>query len=38
MNRVYGAGAARRVVFVGFLVGVACSLIGSQIQGEFGRW
>ena len=36
MNRVYGAAAARRVVFVGFLVGVACSLIGTQIIGEFG--
>lgn len=36
MNRVYGAQAARRVVFVGFSVGVACSLIGTQIMGEFG--
>jgi hypothetical protein len=36
MNRVYGASAARRVVFAGFLVGVACSLIGTQISGEFG--
>lgn len=36
MNRVYGASTARRVVFVGFLVGVACSLIGTQIMGEFG--
>jgi hypothetical protein len=36
MNRVYGASAARRVVFTGFLVGVACSLIGTQIIGEFG--
>lgn len=36
MNRVYGVSAARRVVFVGFLVGVACSLIGTQIMGEFG--
>lgn len=32
MNRVYGAAAARRVVFVGFLVGIVCSLIGSQIM------
>ena len=32
MNRVYGAGPARRVVFVGFIVGVICSLIGSQIM------
>ena len=36
MNRVYGVSAARRVVFVGFLVGVVCSLIGTQIMGEFG--
>ncbi|WP_417713697.1 queuosine precursor transporter [Pseudophaeobacter arcticus] len=36
MNRVYGAGPARRVVFVGFVVGVICSLIGTQIIGEFG--
>jgi uncharacterized integral membrane protein (TIGR00697 family) len=36
MNRVYGARAAHRVVFAGFLVGVACSLIGTQIMGEFG--
>ncbi len=32
MNRVYGASAARKVVFVGFIVGVICSLIGSQIM------
>ncbi len=36
MNRVYGPNAARRVVFIGFLTGVACSLIGTQIMGEFG--
>ncbi|MCU0900134.1 MAG: queuosine precursor transporter [Cypionkella sp.] len=35
-NRLYGAHAARRVVFFGFAVGVACSLIGTQIMGEFG--
>ena len=33
MNRVYGVQAARRVVFAGFLVGVGCSLIGTQIIG-----
>jgi uncharacterized integral membrane protein (TIGR00697 family) len=33
MNRMYGASAARRVIFVGFIVGVICSLIGTQIQG-----
>ena len=36
MNRVYGVAAARKVVFAGFLVGVACSMIGTQIMGEFG--
>lgn len=36
MNRFYGARRARVVVFVGFLVGVICSLIGTQIQGDFG--
>ena len=35
-NRVYGAGPARRVVLAGFVVGVICSLIGTQIMGEFG--
>ncbi len=36
MNRVYGVTAARKVVFAGFVVGVICSLIGTQIMGEFG--
>ena len=36
MNRIYGANAARRVIFVGCVVGVICSLIGTQMQGEFG--
>ena len=36
MNRAYGASAARRVVIVGFVVGLICSLIGTQIMGEFG--
>lgn len=36
INRVYGPQAAQRVVLAGFVVGVACSLVGSQIQGEFG--
>ena len=34
MNRVYGAAAARRVVFAGFVVGIFCSLIGTQITVE----
>ncbi len=36
MNRVYGVGPARRVVLIGFIVGVLCSMIGTQIHGEFG--
>jgi uncharacterized integral membrane protein (TIGR00697 family) len=35
-NRLQGAAAARRVVWTGFATGVVCSLIGSQMQGEFG--
>ena len=35
-NRFQGAVAARRVVWAGFAVGVMCSLVGSQIHGEFG--
>ena len=36
MNRVYGVAAARRVVFAGFIMGIICSLIGSQIMLEYG--
>jgi len=36
MNRVYGPRVARKVVWAGFAVGVACSLVGTQIVGEFG--
>ncbi|MXQ08327.1 queuosine precursor transporter [Alphaproteobacteria bacterium GH1-50] len=36
MNRIYGPSTARKVVFAGFVTGVICSLIGTQIQGEFG--
>lgn len=32
MNRVYGPSAARKVVFSGLVVGIVCSLIGSQIM------
>lgn len=35
-NRLYGVAAARRVVLAGFGVGLLCSLIGTQIMGEFG--
>jgi uncharacterized integral membrane protein (TIGR00697 family) len=32
MNRIYGAAAARKVVLAGFITGVICSLIGTQIM------
>ena len=35
-NRLYGADKARKVVLAGFVVGVVCSLIGTQIHGEYG--
>jgi queuosine precursor transporter len=35
-NRFQGAAAARKVVIVGFVIGVICSFIGTQIMGEFG--
>ena len=36
MTRVYGVSAARKVVLAGFIVGIGCSFIGTQIVGEFG--
>ncbi len=35
-NRVYGPAAARRVVLAGFATGLVCSLVGTQISGQFG--
>lgn len=35
-NRLHGPAAARRVVYAGFAVGLACSLAGTQIEGSFG--
>ncbi len=35
-NRIYGARSARIVVLAGFVTGIICSLIGTQIMGEFG--
>ncbi len=35
-NRLQGSAAARRVVLAGFATGIVCSLIGTQIVGEFG--
>lgn len=36
VNRLHGPAAARRVVLWGFLVGLACSAVGTQIEGTFG--
>lgn len=36
VNRLQGPQAARKVVIAGFLTGILCSLIGTQIIGEFG--
>lgn len=36
INRLEGVTAARRVVLVGFVAGLVCSVIGTQIMGEFG--
>lgn len=36
VNRLAGAKAARQVVYAGFVVGLVCSWIGTQITGEFG--
>jgi queuosine precursor transporter len=35
-NRLFGVSAARKVVLAGFGVGLLCSLIGTQISGEYG--
>ena len=35
-NRRHGAALARKVVLFGFATGLACSLVGTQIEGEFG--
>ena len=36
VNKLEGPKRARKVILWGFVVGVFCSLIGSQIEGEFG--
>ena len=36
MNRLHGPRAARQVILVGFVVGLACSFVGSQIEGPLG--
>ncbi|WOI56131.1 queuosine precursor transporter [Palleronia sp. LCG004] len=35
-NRLLGARDARKVVLAGFVVGLACSFVGTRIEGEFG--
>ncbi|MDX5349290.1 MAG: queuosine precursor transporter [Paracoccaceae bacterium] len=35
-NRLLGPAAARRVVLAGFVTGILCSFVGTQIMGEFG--
>ncbi|WP_035026858.1 queuosine precursor transporter [Gemmobacter nectariphilus] len=35
-NRLHGAAAARKVVLAGFATGLVCSVIGTQIMGDFG--
>lgn len=35
-NRLQGPAAARRVVLAGFVAGLACSAVGTQIEGAFG--
>ena len=35
-NRAYGVRVAKKVVLAGFAIGVACSLVGTQISGAFG--
>ena len=34
MNRLYGPRAARKVIAAGFVVGILCSLIGTQVMIE----
>lgn len=35
-NRFEGPAAARKVVLAGFVTGILCSFVGTQIMGEFG--
>ena len=35
-NRLQGVQAARRVVLAGFVAGLACSFVGTQLHNEFG--
>jgi len=35
-NRLQGVAAARRIVLAGFATGLVCSVIGTQVIGDFG--
>ena len=35
-NRFYGKNAARKVVLFGFIIGLVCSFMGTQVYGDFG--
>ncbi len=35
-NRLHGPDTARKVVLAGFAAGLVCSLVGTQVVGEFG--
>ncbi|MBK6468528.1 MAG: queuosine precursor transporter [Rhodobacter sp.] len=35
-NRLHGPVAAARVIVTGFVLGIACSVVGAQIEGAFG--
>ena len=36
MNRVYGPVIARKIILVGFFTGIICSLVGTQIENDYG--
>jgi queuosine precursor transporter len=36
VNRLHGPAAARKVILAGFATGLACSFVGTQIEGAFG--
>jgi hypothetical protein len=36
MNRLYGPSVARKIIIAGFITGIICSIIGSQIENEYG--
>ena len=36
MNRTLGPSSAKKVIFVGFIIGLICSFVGTQIIGAYG--